>query len=287
MSAFYAVAYSDRIEILTDGISYKEDGTIAAIRNKIWTSDKLPLAFAGRGPSASIDIIGLALGTISRVVQSFDETIILFKERIENLAATADTSVHIDGVVTGISETLGPVIYYFHTYPHPMDGCEPWTFYDVGTEMLGAPRPTPQESKASGIPMYWACDGLKEFGGEYFDLLRTQSAWKSDEAYEDQYWAVGGHVDHTIVRAEGISTERILEWPDKVGEKVDPENSDPLFPSPFETGAQFLDTALDTIIAISKASEEERAALPDEMRPLIEKADHIAAKLSEVHIGQI
>lgn len=221
MSAYYAVAYPDRVEILMDGVSYSDDGTIMDIRSKIWASDTLPLAFAGRGPSASIDIIGLALGALS-VGRTVDEALTLFKEKIEAMPSKPGERVQIDGAVAGISETLGPVIFYFHTYPKAMGDAQPWKFYDAGGEVLGAPCPTAQECKASGIPMHWACDGLEEYGGEFFELLRSQEAWRSEEYAKDQFWGIGGFVEHTVIKADGNTTKRILEWPDKVGDKLTP-----------------------------------------------------------------
>lgn len=268
MSAYYAVAYPDRVEILMDGVSYDDDGTILEIRSKIWVSDTLPLAFAGRGPTASIDIIGLALGTLS-VGRTFDEAVTLFREKIESMASKPGERAQIDGAVAGISETLGPVIFYFHTYPNGLGDCQPWKFYDAGGEALGAPCPTPQECKASGIPMHWACDGLEEYGGDFFELLRKQEAWRSEEYAKDRFWGIGGHVEHTVIKAEGTTTKRILEWPDQVGDKLDGT-------SPYD---ELVKSVHRTAKAISEATPEERAKLPLDM---LEKADKIVAGFAEL-----
>ncbi len=219
MSAYYAVAYNDRVEILMDGVSYKDDGTIAGFHNKVWVSDRLPMAFAGRGSTFSVQTIGNALGLYS-FNSSFDETFLKFKERIEAQKDRPGEKTELDGIVAGISETLGPVIYYFHTYKDSIDGIEPWKFYDAGGEILGAPCPTPQEFKESQLPMHWACDGLDEYGGEFFELVRSQKAWLTDPRAQNKFWGIGGHVDHTVISTAGNATRRIWEWPDQIGENL-------------------------------------------------------------------
>lgn len=52
----------------------------------------------------------------------------------------------LDGLVVGYSETQSAVAFYFHTYPDAdfMHGIQPITFYEVDTEFLGAPSPSPR-----------------------------------------------------------------------------------------------------------------------------------------------
>lgn len=33
---------------------------------------------------------------------------------------------------------------------------------------------------------------------------------------------IGGHVDHTVITSDGVVVERVLEWPDVVGERIRP-----------------------------------------------------------------
>ncbi|MGB3348293.1 MAG: hypothetical protein WBA85_05960 [Brucella anthropi] len=221
MSAYFAVAYPDRVEILMDGACYSDDGTLIDVQSKIWTSGYLPIGFAGRGNSSAVNLIGSAIGAIS-FNHSFDETVLRFAEKLATTKSRDSAQNEVDGIIVGISETRGPSIFMFHTYRNAAAGehYEPWTLYDAGEEFLGAPCPTPQEFKASGLPMHWACDGLAEHGATFFRLLRSQQAWRQHPDAPKSFWGIGGHVEHTVIQVSGAETKRLHEWPDRIGEKL-------------------------------------------------------------------
>ncbi|WP_025199116.1 hypothetical protein [Brucella sp. BO2] len=223
MSAFYVAKYEDRIEILTDGAVYSDDGTIVSIERKIWISDHLPLTFVGRGSHPSVNLISTAMGLLS-FNKTVDETLVLFMEKIEAMAEKPGEKVQLDGLVCGISETLGPIVYYFCTSKQVCEerGLEPFKIYEVPDEMCAATNPTPRAIRNSGLPMFWAIDGLAEYGGVFFDTMRQFTMKHVALPDQPDMYAIGGHVDHTVIRADGIVSERILEWPDKIGEKIDP-----------------------------------------------------------------
>lgn len=224
MSAFFAAAYSDRVELLTDGAIYDDDGVVIDFRTKVWTSDALPLAFAGRGGSTTIELMGTVIDLCSWR-GSVDGALRMFAERLESRAYRGQEQAALDGVIAGISETDGPVLYYFHTYKG--GGAEfgdiaPFRLHEV-SEMLGAPHPSPREYRESGLPMFWACDGLAEHGPRLFDLLRRNPLKAVALPGQPLVYGIGGHVDHTVLRAESVVTERIHEWPDDVmGERIVP-----------------------------------------------------------------
>ena len=60
MSAFYSLCYPDRVELLTDGAIYLEDGTLTDIREKVFRSETVPMAITGRG-STAMDAFAKAL----------------------------------------------------------------------------------------------------------------------------------------------------------------------------------------------------------------------------------
>ena len=221
-----AAAYEDRVEILTDGAIYADDGTIIALDQKVWKSNRLPLVFAGRGNAIAVDMVGTALDIFSLAHGTFDETFMAFKEKIESRADKGKDQVAMDGVFAGISETIGPVIYYFHTYQEGSDGfrgCEPFKFYDAGKELAAGPTPPPRAMRDSGLPMYWAFDGLAEYGPTFMGLLRQHPMEHLAHPDKPLVYGVGGHVDHTVVTADGATTERIHVWPeDRVGSKIEP-----------------------------------------------------------------
>lgn len=39
---------------------------------------------------------------------------------------------------------------------------------------------------------------------------------------QPELYAIGGRVDYTVITAGGVTTQCLLEWPDKIGEKIAP-----------------------------------------------------------------
>lgn len=227
MSAFLAVKYEDRVEFLSDGAVYHDDGTVEYTRQKVWTSKRLPMAFVSVGGDLAMTGLGMALELMT-LFKTFDEALLRFGEILEKLGSDERELAAVGGVIAGISETLGPVMYGFHTYRGEgenatFNGLEPFRLYDVGSEFFGGPVPVPRAFKESGLPCYWACDGLAEFGADYFELLRRTKMEHVTHPDKPMLYAVGGHVDHTVVSADGCTVTRIKEWPQDVpGQEIEP-----------------------------------------------------------------
>lgn len=213
MSAFYAVAYEDHIELLTDGAVYADDGTLLDIRRKVWTSDRLPMAITGRGDSGLVEAMANVMLLVS-CIGTFDEAV----ERIDGmLQRRAEKGAHADFemVICGISEERGPVIYYFATVNvHGSEGLEPWRIHDAGCE-LGGGNPVDANDIDAG-------DGLLNIGVELFDRMRAVPGPNPAQPDLPHLYGIGGHIDWTVVAANGAETMRIHEWPDVIGEPIDP-----------------------------------------------------------------
>lgn len=227
MSAFYAATFDDRVEILTDGATYDDEGRVVKTGPKVWTSDEARIAFAGRGSSASVEMLGTIMKMLA-TCGSFDKTFMAFKEKIEarrNLTIAVTGAV--DGIIAGLSETLGPVIFYFHTYTGEdrvaLSELEPFTMYDAGTEISCGTEVTARELRDSGLPCFFFLDGLLEHGATYFDLMRRKKMSVVTHPHLPPVYGIGGHVDWTLIAANGVETMRIHEWPDVVGQTIDPD----------------------------------------------------------------
>ncbi len=219
MSAYYGVVYPDRVEIATDGAIYDDDGTVIDLRRKAWHSQTLPIAFAGRGNSVMVDGIGLLLDTAS-FMGSVDWALERFAEllaRHERLKV-----IPIDGIIGSISDAGVPQMHWFTTYDG-FEGFEPLTLYDVGHEWAGAPTPHPATLADYGFPERMADSTLAESAADLFEAFRRTRM--QHLAHPNKHWlyGVGGHVDLTVVRADGVTTEMLREWPeDVVGRKINP-----------------------------------------------------------------
>jgi hypothetical protein len=225
LSAFYAVAYRDRIELLTDGALYEDDGTVRGFEQKVWTSSHAPIAYTGRGNAAACKAFGEYMQFMS-LVGSFDQYVEAFMKALERQQAKrGDQFPALDGLLVGISETAGPKLFYFHTY-RGTEGMyatmEPWRLYDAGVEWYGGPDLDRRNLRDSGLPMFWSMDGVREYGVEFFELARRHKLVNLGHPDKPMVYGLGGHIDLTTVRPEGCTVERIHEWPDVVGEKIVP-----------------------------------------------------------------
>lgn len=218
MSAFYALAHDDRIEMLTDGAVYEDDGTLTAIRRKVWYSDKLPMAITGRGASKAVELMAMAVllpdvyGSVDKVIDGIPA---LLDKMAEKTAGAASGARMIEMVIAAISETRGPVLLYAaNTNAYGLDWLEPFKLYDVGHEWGGG---TPAD--ISGIDI---SDGLRGCGAELFERMRRIPGPSAERPDLPDVYGIGGHVDLTTVRASGVTVERLRTWPDEIGERIDP-----------------------------------------------------------------
>jgi len=221
MSAFMAAKYADRVDVLSDGAVYSEDGTVMGFERKIWKSDRLPLVFVGRGDALATRAMGAAVEMAERLHKTFDATLECLQQKIEARADSGAEQAALDGILAGISETRGPVIAYFHTYQEDYP-VEPFKFHDVPQEITCGSDPEPRALHESGLPMFWAIDGLRQYGPTFFDVMRQFPM--QHLAHPDKPWvyAIGGHLDLATVTADGVTIERIHEWPDEIGQKINP-----------------------------------------------------------------
>lgn len=213
MSAFYALAFDDRVELLTDGAIYADDGTLLDIRHKVWTSDRLPLAITGRGNFGMVEAMATAM-LFAASIGTFDEAV----ERIDGVLrrrAEKGAPADFEVVLVGISETRGPVIYYAASCDAHGAGLEPWQLHDAGREIGGGNVVDASDLDAS--------DGLLNIGVELFERMRAVPGPNPTRPDLPDLYGIGGHLDWTVVAANGAETMRIWEWPDVIGEPIDPE----------------------------------------------------------------
>ncbi len=218
MSAFYAVAYDDEIQLLTDGAIYADDGVIYAFEEKVWRSEHAPLAVTGRGAHGVVSAMAacvLALaggGNVDWAVTVFQDTIARKKDRKD--------TVKIDMLIACISEAFGPKLYYFTTH----DGfgeVEPFTLYDAGREHAGGPIPDEAMLAEFGFPDRMANSTLAEAGADLFEAMRRTKMEHVAHPDKPMLFAVGGHVDLTVVSALGVETTRLRTWEDEIGRKIE------------------------------------------------------------------
>ena len=213
MSAFYAMAYGDRVELLTDGAVYLGDGTLIDIREKVWRSPSLPLAITGRG---SMAIEAFAETILAMPDDSVDAVIERTNALLEQ-AKTVVSSAPCEVLIAGISETDGPFLAFFTTadiYPNLAS----FVLHDVGRELGGGNALAAEELASVGS----AEDGLAGMGVALFEAMRRKPGLNPTVPNLPSVYGIGGHVDLTVISAGGTETTRLHTWPDVVGEKIKP-----------------------------------------------------------------
>ncbi|MBZ9816936.1 hypothetical protein [Mesorhizobium sp. CA7] len=227
MSAFFAAAYTDRIEILTDGATYRDDGTLTDIGSKIFASDETPLAVTGRGETLTVAVFCAAVLAFS--CGGFDACLVrlsAFLAKRQSIGVPGNCEI----LIAGISETNGPQLWFFAThngYPR----FEPYMLHNVGPEFGGGNPLT--EEEVAGLPS--AESGLAELAVPLFEAMRSKPGFNPAAPHMPAIFGIGGHIDRTVVTADGATTTRLHTWPDAVGEKIDP------MAAPFDDGALFSD----------------------------------------------
>lgn len=212
MSGFYALAHADKIELLTDGAVYEPDGTLTAIRRKVWTSERHPIAITGRG-SGAVEAFATVLNFHAAMVDTVDAAIPDWQRLLDRQRARREWPP-FEIVIAAISETRGPVILYAASTDAYGVGVDLWKLVDAGNELGGGPS-----VDTTGLD---TSDGLRSCGAELFERMRRTAGPNPVAPELPAVYGIGGHVDLTVVRPEGVTVERIHEWPDVVGRKIDP-----------------------------------------------------------------
>ncbi|MCZ8546267.1 hypothetical protein OOJ09_18925 [Mesorhizobium qingshengii] len=213
MSAFYSVAFHDRIEILTDGVFYHPDGTLLAIMEKVWRHPNLPVAIVGRG---SFELQAYAETVLAWEIPSVDDLLVRATALMLRMQEF-ERSDQFEALIAGISETGGPLMLYFSTAKAYAE-LEPWTPYFVGPAFGGGPVPAADDLVGLDLMA-----GLAACGVQLFEAMRKVPGPNPTKPGLPEVYGIGGHVDLTVVDASGARTTRLHAWPeDVVGYKIAP-----------------------------------------------------------------
>lgn len=218
MSAYFSICYEDRIELLTDGAQYEEDGTLVATCEKVCRSSRFPLAATARG---HMDFAALQsmVDTIASLCSSPDEVIDRLQAQLDRRREQGAPKPFEVLIATFVDDK--PVNLYFSTH-QIIEGVEPWVIYAMGPEFGGGPAFRLEDLREAGIPVESLSSGLEEHGADLMELMRKRKAGNPSNSLLPNVYGIGGHVDLTVVRPDGVTTKRLRTWPDEIGKKIDP-----------------------------------------------------------------
>ena len=236
MSAFISTASVDEICILSDGATYKNDGTITDIGCKIAVAEKVPFAVTVRGSKFLGDKIKQFMCDFADKA-GVDIAIEGLKAGIPEMLSNPEFNgldyVHLH--VAAFSPTKGLVRYSFHNLPQPFaDGEKPMMLNEVGGTYSAGNVCTMAEYAAAGVTPRRQGETLSTFarrnGAAMFDAMRKKPmVLLENDAHGGRQYLIGGQCDLMVLTKAGATVETLRTWPeDRIGEKIAPLRESPV-----------------------------------------------------------
>lgn len=220
MTAFVISPYADRVEILSDGAQYTAGGIYLGAAEKVITSDAVPLAVVGSGVVAEIAALANVVMKAAAVAGSVDDTLTLLGDALAEIGENPKLGAGLRMAIGAISETRGPVCFVFSTFTDPASTAKPFELQRMTRCFAQGATPSGEDLVAYG-PLGIE-EGLETDAAFIFESMRRQKMKNPASPEREPFYSVGGHVDLTIVRASGYERRRLREWPDVIGQKIDP-----------------------------------------------------------------
>jgi hypothetical protein len=232
MSLFYSVMMDDRVSMLTDGATFSPKGLLIDVASKVVTNQSPPYALTGRGNSAWIEVICKGVRIGSEACKTFEDVIVLFDSVLKQLRKKMDpwpNEAHFELLLAGWGKS-GPMQLFVSSFPPqlPEGGPDqqPFTLYHAGWEIGGGPQVSHEELLATGVTMDEILaagrDVLETFGAAFVELARNKKGATMSHPHLPEIHGVGGFVELTTVRADGVETKILKEWDDEIGSPIDP-----------------------------------------------------------------
>ena len=220
MTAFILCPYADRVEILSDGAAYSPDGVFLGSHCKVMASDVVPLAVVGSGTISETSLLAAMILATAEATRSVDETLSLLAGSLDAVRARATGGTGMRMAIGAISETRGPVCYVFSTFTDTASNVPAFTLQEMRRCFAQGAAPTGEDMAEYG-PLSIG-DGLKKDAVFMLDSMRRQRMTNPAAPDREPFYSVGGHIDMTVIRADGYEQRVLHTWPDVVGEKIDP-----------------------------------------------------------------
>lgn len=219
MSAIMTSTTANEVELLADGLLYEDDGTIAARREKIYVSDRLPYAINVRGPSGVGDVLVMAarvmegMGDVAEVLRMISRNI----EDNEKFRELPSAEVTFAMVYDGQPQT-------WRGYTHDFGEQKAGTFWMLDDRYVGGAMgaPTEEDWAALGVVPEAPEGILRKAGIAVMERLRALPGPVYGVEDGPDVHGVGGHVQYVRLGADGsVVNEIIHSWPEDVpGQKV-------------------------------------------------------------------
>ncbi|RJG51807.1 hypothetical protein D0Z70_22520 [Sphingobium terrigena] len=240
MSAIVILQQTDAIHLITDGATYRDDGTVLEIRSKVTPLPAANCALAMRGGTWACQPLAAALSLCG----SFDEIAEVLPDVVAGMTATYEIYFgdrpshpkHFEIVIAGWSDNMDRMVAAValtrqRNDPDDPTGFSTFDIYEPGTLFVpgqGCTIPAIDIEATLGRSLTTQADiDALDPGMDGFTLHAAQrrepGLYRGRAAY-----IIGGFAELTTVTRHGIESQVIHEWPDAVGQKITPVDAPPL-----------------------------------------------------------
>lgn len=240
MSAYISILTAAGGYLFTDGAAYDEAGVVQQIVRKVETSTAAPFAITTLGNS----VIGTKLKSgLIEMVDRFGVDLMLEEALpafLANMRGQDEWNASIRGKgntaahMVAHSPTRGLVHFNFQTMDEPETdigkGAEAYRLNILETPFTGRGSvfdPNGMTSVRPPSPDETIDDYMRYFGVLIMEKMRAEkglSMHLKGTGVPPRH-LIGGHIDMTVVAANGVRTERIHVWDDKIGRMIRPAAS--------------------------------------------------------------
>lgn len=225
MTGFIVKPFHDRVEILSDGALYSEDGTLLGTAEKVIPSGLVPLAVVGSGSTKDIAALSQVVLLAAAVTRSFDKTVDMLQSALAGIALSAKDDTRLRFVVAGISEAHGPVAYVVSTFAEAGSTIPAFHLKRMPSIFAQGAYPTAEQYAAYFEASGRAIDvnrGLERDGVFLIGAMREQKIPNPTNPDAPPTHNIGAHVDLTVIRTDGVTSKRLHTWPDVIGQPITP-----------------------------------------------------------------
>lgn len=220
MTAFVLKPYPDRVEILTDGAYYSPEGVLLSTAYKVHLAREAPFAIVGSGSVVEIKQAADIILALADEAGSVDQTLKLLANALAQVSASPNRDAGFRIGIAAISETAGPICLHFSSFDE--GGASAFELLYAPTGFGQGSMPDPETLIANLAHLQGTKDGLAADGPWLFEQMRQKKNINPAYPGKEPIHSVGGHLDLTIVRKDEYEHQRLVTWPDVVGQKIEP-----------------------------------------------------------------
>lgn len=219
MSCIVSYLTDFQVHMFTDRAFYSEDGKAAFFGGKCFQLHDHPIAISARGVANQTfrmmaDMLNVTADSSQMTaLQAIDLTRGYFLKQERTEAEFVIAFFGPSGAQHGVVHLHGRSPFPpFELYIPPIAPGSSFSWIWMGPEVTLTPHD------------YIAPDGQIDFqtlGLDMVERMRRQAGSVGDQI--EQYHLIGGGIDYTIVDMSGVRTIRLADWPDQLGQHINPD----------------------------------------------------------------